>query len=122
MSLVYNLIKGISKLTTVYKQPYPDLHMIDFKIVNSFIIANVEMRKYDWVIVDAGLDNSGRAIIKTGEKLFGINGIPRAVVLTHGHFDHIGGINKILNRWNVPVYAHAQEIPYLSGEKSYPEP
>ena len=61
-------------------------------------------------------------IVRTGEKLFGTIGVPKAVILTHGHFDHIGGIEKILSRWNVPVYAHPDEIPYLTGEKRYPEP
>ena len=122
MSFVYNIINGLSKLTASYKQPYPDIHMLDFRIVNSFIIGNVQMRKFDWVIVDAGIDSSGRMIVRTGEKLFGTIGVPKAVILTHGHFDHIGGIEKILSRWNVPVYAHPDEIPYLTGEKRYPEP
>ncbi|MCK9536404.1 MAG: MBL fold metallo-hydrolase [Bacilli bacterium] len=122
MSFVYNIVKGLSKLTVTYKQPYPDIHMLDFKIVNAFIIGNVRMRKYDWVIVDTGISNSGKTIVRTGEKLFGILGAPQAIVLTHGHFDHIGGVEKILDRWNVPVYAHSEEIPYLVGEKSYPEP
>lgn len=28
----------------------------------------------------------------------------------------------MVNEWNVPVYAHELEIPYLTGQKSYPEP
>lgn len=27
-----------------------------------------------------------------------------------------------MEHWDVPVYAHEQEIPFLVGEKSYPEP
>lgn len=71
MSFVYNIINGLSKLTASYKQPYPDIHMLDFRIVNSFIIGNVQMRKYDWVIVDAGIDSSGRMIVRTGKNYSG---------------------------------------------------
>lgn len=119
MSLMKNILKGLSKLTATYKQPYPDIHMLDFKMVNVFIVSNVQMRKYDWVIVDAGIHNSGKTIIRTGEKLFGVLGAPRAVILTQGRYDHSGGISQILSRWDVPVYIHADEIPYVTGEKIY---
>src|SRR5699024_969551 len=38
-----------------------------------------------------------------------------------GHFDHVGGIIDMLNYWDIPVYAHPLEIPFLTGEKSYPK-
>src|SRR5699024_2208514 len=30
--------------------------------------------------------------------------VPQAVFLTHGHPDHILGLNNVLARWNVPVH------------------
>ena len=39
---------------------------------------------------------------------------PKAVVLTHGHGDHIGGIQEIVNTYHVPVYIHKGDVPYLS--------
>lgn len=37
-----------------------------------------------------------------------------AVFLTHGHFDHIMGIEDVLNQYNVPVYAHREEKELLN--------
>lgn len=34
---------------------------------------------------------------------------PRAVLLTHGHFDHIMGVDKCLSEWNIPIYVHEKE-------------
>ena len=39
---------------------------------------------------------------------------PKAIVLTHGHGDHIGGIQEIVNTYHVPVYIHKGDVPYLS--------
>ncbi len=31
---------------------------------------------------------------------------PAAILLTHGHFDHICGLADCLQRWQIPVYLH----------------
>jgi glyoxylase-like metal-dependent hydrolase (beta-lactamase superfamily II) len=54
--------------------------------------------------------------------LFGEDNPPSAIILTHGHFDHRGGLNALLKTWDVPVYAHRMELPYLNGESAYPPP
>ena len=44
-----------------------------------------------------------------------------AIILTHGHFDHVGSLADLLEDWKVPVYAHELELPYLTGKKKdYP--
>lgn len=75
-----------------------------------------------WTLVDAGLPMSANKIKHWAESHFGASSKPQAIILTHGHFDHVGAIKDLLNDWDVPVYAHASEFPYLAGHQKYPPP
>ena len=44
------------------------------------------------------------------------------MILTHGHFDHIGSARSLCETWDVPIYAHTDEMPYLTGDMAYPPP
>ncbi|OJW18424.1 MBL fold metallo-hydrolase [Mucilaginibacter sp. 44-25] len=88
--------------------------------VNVYMIANRRSAGKGWVLVDTGIKGSEKDIIAAAEKLFGPGTRPAAIVLTHGHADHSGSVKELLKHWNVPVYAHKLEIPYLTGLSSYP--
>ena len=47
---------------------------------------------------------------------------PSAIVLTHGHFDHVGALNALRETWDVPIYCHVEELPYVTGARAYPPP
>lgn len=116
--MIYQLVKGISKIATYSEKVLPDITVFHFKIVNACVIGDAS----GWVLVDTGLENSYEFILeKTGE-IFGEGRRPTAILLTHGHFDHIGCIKRLLEKWEVPVYAHEEEIPYLTGRRNYPKP
>lgn len=76
----------------------------------------------DWVLVDAGIPGSAPAIIAAAEARFGVDMPPKAIFMTHGHFDHVGALQDLLERWNCPVFAHPLERPYLTGQQAYPPP
>jgi glyoxylase-like metal-dependent hydrolase (beta-lactamase superfamily II) len=73
-----------------------------------------------WVLVDAGLKGTARLIEAAAVERFGEGARPAAIVLTHGHFDHVGALARLVRRWDVPVYAHWLEHPYLTGAAAYP--
>jgi glyoxylase-like metal-dependent hydrolase (beta-lactamase superfamily II) len=97
----------------------PDVAYYTNQIVNVFMIGQPGN---SWVLVDAGMPKSGKEIVQAAEKRFGTNNPPAAIILTHGHFDHVGSIVALLNKWPVPVYTHPMEFPFLTGELAYPEP
>jgi glyoxylase-like metal-dependent hydrolase (beta-lactamase superfamily II) len=73
-----------------------------------------------WTLIDAGLPMSENLIRKWSEKHF--QGAPNAIVLTHGHFDHVSSAKALADHWNVPIYAHELEHPYLTGAREYDAP
>lgn len=98
----------------------PDVFYYTNQIVNFVMLGYPDQR--DWILVDAGMPKSGSEIIKVAEKRFGAGHGPAAIILTHGHFDHVGGIVDLILEWNVPVYIHRLELPHITGRASYPEP
>lgn len=42
---------------------------------------------------------------------------PTAILLTHGHFDHIMGVDDLLKEFQIPVYAHKAEEAMLRDPK-----
>ena len=101
----------------------PGLHALRDVFVNLYYVAADPARPGgDWVLVDAGLAGSADKIRQHAEEAFGSNP-PAVILLTHGHFDHAGGLAGLLEAWPaVPVYAHPLELPYLTGRSAYPPP
>ncbi len=72
-----------------------------------------------WVLIDAGVMGTTGFIASAAEKRFGENSRPAAIILTHGHFDHVAGLKELSERWDAPIYAHPLEHPYLDGRSAY---
>lgn len=97
-----------------------DVAYMQDKIVNLFFFGHPGQS--NWTLIDAGLFGSAERIKSAAERRFGAGHPPKAIILTHGHFDHIGAVRELAAEWNVPVYAHKLELPFLTGRSSYPPP
>jgi glyoxylase-like metal-dependent hydrolase (beta-lactamase superfamily II) len=73
-----------------------------------------------WTLIDAAVPFSASRIKHWAERTF--RHAPNAIVLTHGHFDHVSAAEDLADDWGVPIYAHPLEFPYLTGKKEYPPP
>jgi len=96
----------------------PDCHRLRTLMVNVYFVGGSPGRGAPWVLVDTGLPGHTRAIRQAAAHLFGRP--PVAILLTHGHFDHVGNVKALAAGWGVPVYAHPLEMPYLTGRSAYP--
>jgi glyoxylase-like metal-dependent hydrolase (beta-lactamase superfamily II) len=85
--------------------------------VNLFAVSHADG---SWTLIDAGLPYTATMIRHWAEKA--TRTPPNAIVLTHGHFDHVSAARDLADGWNVPIYAHPLEFPYLTGQKKYPAP
>lgn len=97
----------------------PDLAYQRLGIVN---VAYVGRPGGEWVVIDAGVMGTKMFMTKAIEERFGEDAKPAAIVMTHGHFDHVGNLKSLAEDWDVPIYAHPVEMRYLNGSTSYPAP
>jgi len=91
-------------------------------IVNVVFVGLPNAGDGNWVLIDAGLPGSAADIKSVARARFGGSGRPSSIVMTHGHFDHVGALETLAGEWDIPIYAHSREHPYLSGSRSYPPP
>lgn len=98
----------------------PDLAYRRLGLVNVVFAGPPAAGDRGWVLIDAGLPRTAGLIRSAAEARFGEGARPAAIVMTHGHFDHVGALEQLSEAWDVPVYAHGLEKPYLDGRAAYP--
>jgi glyoxylase-like metal-dependent hydrolase (beta-lactamase superfamily II) len=95
----------------------PGLFGLRIMVVNVYAITT----EAGWVMIDAGLPMSAARIRRWAESQF-TRHKPASILLTHGHFDHVGALPDLAREWDVPIYAHPLELPYVTGKAKYPPP
>ena len=79
-------------------------------VAHEFLGSSVEGK--DVLIIDPGASAKQLA-----EKVKEQGVKPVAILLTHGHFDHIMGIDDFLKAFPVPVYAGEDELPVIEDDR-----
>lgn len=75
---------------------------------NCYILYEEEIKKA--VVIDPGAEAG-----KIMETLSAHGCTPEAILLTHGHFDHIGAANALRRAYGCPIYAHEKEKGVLES-------
>ena len=78
---------------------------------NCYVIINEEVNEA--VAVDPG--DEGARLIANIERL-GCS--LKAILLTHGHADHVGAVVDLKNKFNVPVYINEKEILCMQNDNT----
>lgn len=72
---------------------------------NCYLLINSEK---ECIVFDPGEEGGKLLSIIQKQKL-----IPKAILLTHAHFDHIGAVDVLRNEYHIPVYLHKREAEWL---------
>src|SRR4051794_27396010 len=82
----------------------PEVSYLFDKMVNIVFVGAPNAGDRGWVLIDAGLPGSASKIKRAAARLFGEHARPAAIILTHGHVDHVGAIHTLVDEWDVQVY------------------
>src|SRR4051812_3532262 len=81
------------------RQIITDVAYRQLAIVNVVFVGEQNAGDGNWVLVDAGIAGSAAAIRNAAELRFGGSGRPACIILTHGHFDHVGVLERLAEEW-----------------------
>jgi glyoxylase-like metal-dependent hydrolase (beta-lactamase superfamily II) len=110
-------MKGNREEVGMFESVAPGVGRLGILFVNVFALGDPGR---PWLLVDAGLAGSAGLVRRAVAGRFGTGARPEGILLTHGHFDHVGAARDLAEGWDVPIIAHPLETPYLTGRSSYP--
>ena len=89
-------------------------------MVNVIFYGRLHAGEREWVLIDTGVIGTKAVIKSAAEARIGEARDLEPSSSTHGHFDHVGALEDLAEKWDVPVYAHDVEHTYLNGRAAYP--
>lgn len=78
---------------------------------NCYILVDEDTK--ECAIIDAGGDAD-----EIESAIEDMNGSPKYLLLTHGHFDHVGGVEEICKKYNIPFYISKTDEEYMEKDNS----
>lgn len=79
-----------------------DQYVVGMVQTNCYVVVNTQTK--ECIVIDPGA--SGK---KLAEKIREDGYVPVAVLLTHGHFDHVGAAETVAKEFGIQIYAHEAE-------------
>lgn len=85
-----------------------DQYVVGMVQTNCYVVANATTK--ECIVIDPGASGA-----KLAEKIRESGYIPKAVLLTHGHFDHAGAAETVAKEFDIQIYAHEVEKDTLEN-------
>ena len=92
----------------------PGVHRIEHAFTNCYLLTDGDA----WTLVDAAFPHTWSPLIRAAHELDLRMRDLQGIVLTHGHFDHVGVAARAVEELGVPVFVHAGDRisrPTLTG-------
>lgn len=94
----------------------PSIHNLGGKIVNYYLVENDD----EIILIDTGLPGNSSKIINYVEKNLKRNPDDiKTIMITHNHFDHVGGLSKIKEITGAQVAIHPDDADYIRGKSTH---
>lgn len=89
------------------------IKVFPFGMYEENIYVFIDEKSREAAIVDPG--GNGTRLINEIESL---NCKVKYILLTHGHFDHVGALEQVKNKYNAPIYMHEAEAEYMKKDNT----
>ncbi len=83
--------------------------------INTFVLSD---ESGECVIIDPGMQGDAEEA-EISEYISSNNLVPKMMLLTHAHIDHIVGNSYVADTYNLELTAHKDGVPFLDGAEAY---